>query len=177
MKTFPKARFALSSRSAGACPPRFLKQNANVRSSEATDVCCHDRRTARDRPSPYVSRRDLLCRFRSAGACPPRFLICLNQDIQDSQDFQDYEGFDSTCLFRSVRTCVSIENRASPFSRSARSLIKSPIGKHDVLYPPVARGPVPRDPSNKTQTSAARRPRTFAVTTGARRGTGPRPTV
>ena len=46
-----------------------------------------------------------------------------------------------------------------------------------VLLSTVARGPVPRDLSNKTKTSAARRPRPFAVKTGAWRGTGPRLTV
>ena len=38
-------------------------------------------------------------------------------------------------------------------------------------------GPVPRELSPKRKTPEAQRPRTFAVTTGAWRGTGPRPTV
>ena len=47
--------------------------------------------------------------FSARGGLSPARPICLNQDVQDSQDFQDYEGFDSTCFFRSVRTCMSIE--------------------------------------------------------------------
>ena len=53
----------------------------------------------------------------------PGNAICLKQDFQDVQDFQEYEVFDSTCFFRSVRTCMSIETHVGAFSRSARSLI------------------------------------------------------
>ena len=41
---------------------------------------------------------------------------------------------------------MSIEKRLSPLSRSARTLIKSPIGRRDFRCPTVARGPVPRNP-------------------------------
>ena len=47
----------------------------------------------------------------------PTSPICLKQD------FPDYEVFASTCFFRSVRTCMSIETHVGAFSRSVRTLI------------------------------------------------------
>ena len=54
-------------------------------------------------------------RYRSAGACP-RAANCLEQDSQDLHDLQDYlsrneHSFCNGCLFRSFRTCMSIEKR------------------------------------------------------------------
>ena len=42
---FPVAR--------GPVPRNLQTETRNARSPETTDVCCHDLRTARDRPSPY----------------------------------------------------------------------------------------------------------------------------
>ena len=44
----------------GPVPRDLSAETTNVRSPEATDVCCHDRRTARDRPSPYGPGGDVL---------------------------------------------------------------------------------------------------------------------
>ena len=56
------------------------------------------------------------------------------QDLQDFQDFQDYlprseQSFFNGCLFRSFKTCMSIETHVGPFSRSARTLM---CGRQDV---------------------------------------------
>ena len=86
LQTLSPERKRQGYRSAGACPPRVFDPNekrrlersagplgchtriragfpraisaetANVHSPETTDVCCHDRRMARDRPSPYGNR-------------------------------------------------------------------------------------------------------------------------
>ena len=56
------------------------------------------------------------------------------QDLHDLHDFQDYlprneQSFCNGCLFRSFRTCMSIETHVDLFSRSARTLM---CGRQDV---------------------------------------------
>ena len=82
----------------------------------------------------------------------PRDLNCLEQDSQDLHDLQDYlprnkHSFCNGCLFRSVRTCMSIEKRGF---RSFQGLtdLKPPSGNATVT---VARGPVPRECSIQTK--------------------------
>ncbi|RKU32141.1 hypothetical protein C6495_11495 [Candidatus Poribacteria bacterium] len=54
----------------GPVPRERSTQTKNVRSPETTDVCCEDRRTARDRPSPYGAQRDVLCTTVARGPVP-----------------------------------------------------------------------------------------------------------
>ena len=68
---------------------------------------------ARDRPSPYGDRGRFL-HITVARGPVPRELKCLKQDFQDSHDFQEYlprneRSFCNGCLFRSFRSCMSIE--------------------------------------------------------------------
>ena len=69
---------------------------------------------ARDRPSPYGGRRGVLGAV--ARGPVPRDANCLNQDLQDLHDLHDYlprnkHSFCHGCLFRSFRTCMSIERQ------------------------------------------------------------------
>ena len=92
--------------------------------------------TARDRPSPYGSRRGILGDV--ARGPVPRDAKCLKQDLQDSHDLQDYlpcneHAFCHGCLFRSFRTLGTARDRPSPYG-SRRGVLGD-----------IARGPVPRD--------------------------------
>ena len=95
-------RHAFFPRSAGACPPRVLDPREKRTPTNA--VFRSDRGTARDRPSPYGETETAL--HTVARGPVPR------------------ERSREKRLFRSFRSCMSIETRVSPFSRSFRSLIK-----------------------------------------------------
>ena len=101
-------------RSAGACPPR-------------SPACPGDCSSGSPEPERVKIGRTPPTETKQI-TCPPRASCCLKQDSQDSHDLQDYlprneQSFSNGCLFRSFRTCMSIETHVDPFSRSARTLI------------------------------------------------------
>ena len=56
--------------------PRELPISAkNARNPVTTDVCCHNRRMARDRPSPYVPCNDCLFLTGARGTGPREPLV------------------------------------------------------------------------------------------------------
>ena len=99
----PTVRVAFFYRSAGACPPRWLKRCYFHRSAGACPPRSLERANAGEGQALALRWRGVF--FRSAGACPQRCLL-------------------SSYVFRSFRTYMSIETRVVPFSRSFRSLIK-----------------------------------------------------
>ena len=102
---------------------------------------------ARDRPSPYGEREAALDTV-ARGPVP-----------------------------RDRSICAKIVHRPRPFSSRSRHGEGQALALRaaETALDTVARGPVPRDRS--TRAKIVHRPRTFPLPIGARRGTGPRPTV
>ena len=125
------------------------------------------RAMARDRPSPYGEGGVF---SRSAGACPPRsfkspFFTVARGPVPRDPSNEEETFFPQRERWRGTGPRPTMKGRRY-FFRSAGACpprsFKSPFFT-------VARGPVPRDPSNEEET--------FFPQRGRWRGTGPRPTM
>ena len=143
------------------------------------DVCCHDRRTARDRPSPYGNGDDFFLTVARGPVPRPTEHSTCSCAATKNVAWNVARG--------PVPRDLSTETRTVRGPRGPERLLSQSMpGEGQALalrweegcFRCRSAGACPprslRQNANRPQPKG---PWTFAVTPGARRGTGPRPTI